>query len=115
MLLVGSVFSTRAAYTSLYVFGDALSTTTDNSANNQYYYGKRYSNGRVWVEVLAQRQGIGIGNNWSYFDCNSSNLAKNVANFSITPTVASNALFVVWVNNSDLFDAIMTAPNTNQS
>jgi phospholipase/lecithinase/hemolysin len=115
ILLFGSVLSTRAAFTSLYVFGDALSTTTNNSAANQYYYGNRYSNGRVWVEVLAQRQGIPVAMNWSYFDCNSSNLVKNVNNFNISPSAAANALVVVWVNNSDLFDAVMTAPNTNQS
>lgn len=105
------------AYTSLYVFGDALSTTTNNSSGalTSYYYGKRYSNGRVWVEVLAQRQAVPVAMNWSYFDCNSSNLVKNVNSFNISPSIAANALFVVWVNNSDLFDAVMTAPNTNQS
>ena len=109
------VLPTHAAFTSLYVFGDALSTTTNNQTGGPNYYGGRYCNGRIWVEVLAQRQGIGISNNWSYFDCNSSNLVKNVQNFNIKASVASNALFVVWVNNSDLFDAVLSAPNTNQS
>jgi phospholipase/lecithinase/hemolysin len=109
------VLPTQAVFTSLYVFGDALSTTTNNLAANKYYYGKRYSNGRVWVEVLAQRQGAAIGNNWSYFDCNSSNLVTNVKNFNITQSVASNALFVVWVNNSDLYDEVLNAATTNQT
>jgi len=119
ILLLGfGIFPVHAAFNSLYVFGDALSTTTNNTGASSFpsdYYGQRYSNGRVWVEVLAQRQGVGISNNWSYFDCNSTNLVNNVKNFNITQSAASNALFVVWVNNSDLFDAVMNAPNTNQS
>jgi phospholipase/lecithinase/hemolysin len=105
ILLLGSVVvPTQAAFTSLYVFGDGLSTTTNNPTAGKYYYGLRRSNGRVWVEVLAQRQGLTISNNWSYFDCNSSKLVTNVKNFNIAQSVASNALFVVWVNNSDLYD-----------
>jgi phospholipase/lecithinase/hemolysin len=97
-------FQAHAAYSSLYVFGDGLSTTTNNpSILTQSYYGKRRSNGRVWCEVLAQRQGVGISNNWSYFDCNSANLVANVQNFK-APSDAANTLFVIWVNNSDLFD-----------
>lgn len=119
ILLFGFVvLPTHAAFTSLYVFGDALSTTTNNTGASSFpkdYYGNRYSNGRVWVEVLAQRQGVGISNNWSYFDCNSSNLVNNVKNFNITQSAAANALFVVWVNNSDLFDAVMNAPDTKQT
>ena len=59
-LLFGSViFSAKAAFTNLYVFGDGISTTTNNTSGlSSYYYGQRYSNGRVWVEVLAQRQGL---------------------------------------------------------
>jgi phospholipase/lecithinase/hemolysin len=100
----------HASYSSLYIFGDALSTTTNNTQVGTNYFGKRYSNGRVWVEVLAQRQGLGISNNWSYFDCNSSNLVTNAGNFSAPPN-ASNALFIVWVNNSDLYD--LAVDNTN--
>jgi phospholipase/lecithinase/hemolysin len=109
------VLPAHAAFTSLYVFGDALSTTTNNQTGGPNYYGKRFCNGRVWVEVLAQRQGIGISNNWSYFDCNSANLVTNANKFTITQANATNALFVIWCNNSDLFDAVVSAPNTNQS
>src|SRR5271154_2556254 len=108
VILAGGMAALPArAFTSLYVFGDALSTTTNNTQSSSYptdYYGNRYSNGRVWVEVLAQRQGIGISNNWSYFDCNSAKMATNVQKFSITPAAAASALFVVWANNSDLYD-----------
>jgi phospholipase/lecithinase/hemolysin len=111
LLFEGILVPAQAAYTSLYVFGDALSTTTNNTSGlTQYYYGKRYSNGRVWVEVLAQRQGLPYNpnNNWSYFDCNSANLVANVNKFT-APADAATALFVIWVNNSDMFDEALNA------
>lgn len=113
VLLLGLIAApAHAAFNSLYVFGDALSTTTNNTSGmTSYYYGNRFSNGRVWVEVLAQRQGLTIKNNWSYFDCNSSNLVQNVQKFNITPQDAANGLFVVWVNNSDLFDTVLSLAN----
>ena len=55
------VFPARAAFTSLYVFGDTVSSTTSNVLSypeSTFYYGQRFSNGRAWVEVLAQRQGL---------------------------------------------------------
>lgn len=105
LLFGAAVLSGKAAFSSMYVFGDGLSTTTNNTSGlTSIYYGGRYSNGRVWVEVLAQRQGINIANNWSYFNDNSANLVTNLKSF--TTTIPANALVVVWVNNSDLFDEV---------
>ena len=130
VLLFGLVVCpAQAAFTSIYIFGDTVSTTTNNtspypSATN--FFGRRYTNGRVWVEVLAQeradqqllvlhQQSYSVSytnltslttnwsyssNNWSYFDDYSSDLVKNVGNFK-APTNATNALFVVWVNDAD--------------
>ena len=106
ILLFGSViFSAQAAFTNLYVFGDGITTTTDNTSGLPFYLGQRYSNGRVWVEVLAQRQGLPYdpNKNWSYFGNTSTTMVANVISFSITPSSASNALFVIWVNCADLF------------
>jgi phospholipase/lecithinase/hemolysin len=105
LLLGSAVFPAQGAFTALYIFGDALSTTTDNPSIGQYYYGQRYSNGRVWVEVLAQRQGLtyDFNKNWSYFGNTSTSLVANISSFSITPSAASNALFVIWVNDADLY------------
>jgi len=90
-----------AAFTSLYAFGDGVSTTT-NSPGGSIYYGKRYCNGRVWIEVLAQWQGLTYvsNRNWSYFGQYSPNLAANVNSFP-APSDASTALFIIWVNNAD--------------
>jgi phospholipase/lecithinase/hemolysin len=123
-----AVFPARAAFTSLYVFGDGVSTTTNNTGGQPaLYYGLRYCNGRVWVELLAQQLGLTnnywyatnssnqvsytnltaittnwsySSNNWSYFGDTSGNLAANVKTFT-APLDASNALFVVWVNDAD--------------
>jgi phospholipase/lecithinase/hemolysin len=128
VLLFGLVVCpAHAAFSSIYIFGDGVSTSTNNtspypSATN--YYGQRYSNGRVWVEVLAQRQGLGANsitttnwsyssNNWSYLGDYSSDLVKNVGSFK-APTNATNALFVVWVNDADFTsDVINCATNIN--
>jgi phospholipase/lecithinase/hemolysin len=110
ILLFGSgIFQTQAAFTSLYIFGDALSTTADTPTPMPAadYYGTRDSNGRVWVEVLAQRQGLTYdpSKNKSYFDHNSAISLADVKNFTITPANVTNALFIVWVCNSDTYDA----------
>ena len=105
-LLLGTViFPAQAAFTNLYIFGDSLSTTTNNPSPGPLYYGKRYSNGRVWVEVLAQRQGLTYdpNKNWSYFYNSSTTMLASVSSFSITASAASNALFVIWVNCADLW------------
>jgi len=104
----------QAAFSSLYVFGDALSSTADGAAS-QYYYGGRDSNGRVWVEVLAQRQGLVYDptKNVSYYDHNSATLVSDVNNFQAPPDVA-NDLFIVWVCNADTYDAAFVPDNAAQ-
>jgi phospholipase/lecithinase/hemolysin len=105
LLLGSAVFPAQAAFTSLYIFGDSISTTTSMPSPSSSSYGQRYSNGRVWVEVLAQRQGLTYdpNKNWSAFANYSINVVTNVSNFN-APANASNALFVIWVNNADLYD-----------
>jgi phospholipase/lecithinase/hemolysin len=110
--------SSSAAFTNIYVFGDTLSATTNivgktNAPGGQYFYGQRWSNGRVWVEALAQMQGMTFrhANNNSYYDHNSTLLANEVTGFSATD--ATNSLFVVWVCNADTFDVASITPPPN--
>jgi phospholipase/lecithinase/hemolysin len=113
-LLVFVGIQAEAAFSSLYVFGDTLSSTADPTAPGPpYFYGQRDSNGRVWVEVLAQRQGLKFDNskNSSYWDHNSSILSGELNNFA-PPTDVGNDLFIVWVCNADTFDAASTAINS---
>jgi len=95
----------QAAFTNLYVFGDTVSTTT-TSPGGTSYYGNRYSNGRIWIEVLAQQQGLTYdpNKNTSYYDHNSADLITELSSFS--PTSATNSLFIVWVVNADFVDDI---------
>ena len=112
-LLFGSaVFPAQAAFTNLYVFGDSISATTDNPTLGPNFYGRRYSNGRVWIEVLAQRQGLTLypTNNWSYFGNTSTSMVANVSSFHSN---ATNALFVIWVNNADLYYPAQNGTNMN--
>ncbi len=126
VLLVGlAVCPAQAAFTNLYIFGDAVSTTTNNTTlypSPTNFFGQRYSNGRVWVEVLAQQQGLGANsitnanwsyssNDWSYDGDYSSELVANVSHFT-APTNATNALFIVWVNDADfVYDVINYGTN----
>lgn len=106
-LFILIAFPAHAAFMSLYVFGDGLSSTVDTTfPGSPLYYGQRYSNGRVWVEVLAQRQGLtyAASKNNSYWDHNSAAVVTDVKNFTAPPDVA-NDLFIVWVCNADTFDA----------
>ncbi|HEY5910137.1 MAG TPA: SGNH/GDSL hydrolase family protein [Verrucomicrobiae bacterium] len=93
-----------AAFSSLYVFGDGVSTTTNNTNPSvaYLYYGHRFCNGRVWIEVLAERQGLPFDHdrNWSYFGHYSSDLVANVNRFT-APADSTTALFVVWVSDAD--------------
>ena len=145
IFLVGLfIFPAQAAFTSLYIFGDGVSTTTNNPLSGTVpYYGLRRSNGRVWVELLAQQLGLtnnfwysnspannlsytnlsASSTNWSYSSNNlsylgnySSNLMTELNSFG-APANASNALFVVWVNDADFVGDMGTiyAPNSQSS
>ena len=110
-LLGPLVFPAQAAFTSLYIFGDGASTTT-NGPGGPYFYGKRFSNGRVWVEVLAQWQGLTYDSNknWSYYGHDSTNMLNHVTSFSAPD--ASNALFVVWCADADfVWNALYSGTN----
>jgi phospholipase/lecithinase/hemolysin len=116
-LLFGlAVLPANAAFKSLYVFGDSLSATADPKApGGQYFYGQRWSNGRVWVEVLAQRQGLtyNAANNNSYWDHNSAISVTDIKKF-VAPLDVANDLFIVWVCNADTFDAALASDNSSQ-
>ena len=114
VLLCWSVqlLSAKAAFTSLQIFGDGVCTTT-NSPGGAEFHGNRFSNGRVWVEVLAQRQGLTYqsNRNWSFFGHDSPNLLQSITNYTAPADVAT-MLCVVWSNDADFvnftsqFDAV---------
>jgi hypothetical protein len=103
LLFASAAFSAPAAFTGLYAFGDGVCTTTNNTSGGSLYYSNSFCNGRVWIQVLAQRQGLPYitSNNMSYFGQYSANLVSAVTSFN-APTNASNALFIVWVCDADL-------------
>ena len=116
LVFIMTAVSARADFSSLYVFGDALSATADPvSSGPPYFYGQRDSNGRVWIEVLAQRQGLtyDTSKNISYYNHNSGEVLTDVTNFK-QPADVSTALFVVWVCNADTFDAAQNHDNSVQ-
>lgn len=105
---------TAAPYTSIHVFGDGACTTTHNTSPSTPRYGNRYCNGRVWIEVLCQWQGLPyqVALNNSYFGHDSDALLGTTSNYVAPPDVAT-ALVIVWVNDADLvlaLNASATAP-----
>jgi phospholipase/lecithinase/hemolysin len=117
VLLFGLVvLPARAAFNSLFVFGDSLSATADPSApGGTYFYGQRDSNGRVWVEVLAQRQGLtyDASKNNSYWNHTSAEVAADLNNFTAPSDVGSD-LFIIWVCNADTYDAASVLDTPSQ-
>ena len=113
LFLIGLAIFPAHAFTSLYIFGDCLSAASGNNVIANGYYGDRWSNGRVWVEVFAQRQGLVFkaDTNTCYFG-NTSGLMLSEVNSFVPPKDAANALVVIWVNNADMYYPA-TAGNPN--
>ena len=103
-----------AGFSSMYVFGDSLSAVS--GGGTQYppppgisvdnYWNGRFSNGQVWVEYLAARQGIpfNANNNFCGFGNDSSLIYHNLVygNWHRPPDI-STALYVLWSACSDCF------------
>lgn len=96
-----------AGFSSVYVFGDGVCNTNVTPSGGTPYYGNRYCNGKVWVEVLAGWQGETLlgTNNVSYFGHDSALLKTSVQTFAAPPDAATS-LFIVWSNDADYVDEI---------
>ena len=104
----------HAAYSSLYLFGDSLSAVA--GGGTQYapppgtsvdnYFQGRFSNGRVWIEYLAEQQGIPFdpAHDFSNFGDAASEVYQNIiyGNYFPPPDIASS-LYVFWSGCSDCF------------
>ncbi len=103
-----------AGFSSMFVFGDSLSAVS--GGGTQYppppgtsvdnYWNGRFSNGRVWVEYLADLEGITLNtnNDYSWFGGGSGSIQKTLVggNFFPPPDFA-NALCIFWPACSDCF------------
>ena len=104
----------RAAWTSMYIFGDSLSAVAGGGtqyppppgASAANYWNGRFSNGQVWVEYLAAEQGIpfNTNNDFSDFGDTSDEAYQNITagNYYPPPDVATS-LYVYWTACSDCF------------
>ncbi|WP_199333773.1 SGNH/GDSL hydrolase family protein [Oculatella sp. FACHB-28] len=111
----------------LVVFGDSLSDTGTvfRATNGAYppnppYFQGRYSNGRVWVEYLADRLSLSTSqiDNHAYGGATSSSysnglvpgLLSQVQSFTQThSSVNSTALYVVWAGANDYLQGVNDA------
>ncbi len=97
----------EATFSSIYVFGDGVCTTTATPTPADQYHEGRFCNGKVWVEVLSKWQGVtySTSNNLSYFGHNSAELKDNATAFEASEDVATS-LFIVWCNDADFVDFV---------
>jgi phospholipase/lecithinase/hemolysin len=118
-------------FSRIFVFGDSLSDTGNLfRLSGGYppppYFEGRFSNGRLWVEQLADALGMSIipGDNYavggattSYFNSNNGvngrvypGLLQEITSFKATRSAAEaeGALFVVWAGANDFFVALAT-------
>lgn len=110
LLLAFPASKAFASFSSIYVFGDGVSTTTTNlppinAPSSVLYYQNTNCNGRVWVEVMSQWHGLAydVSKNVSYFGQESVALLENV-NSAGTFTDGATALVFVWCNNADFVE-----------
>ncbi len=110
-----------AGVSNIFVFGDGVSNTNNAPSGSALaYYGNRFCNGRVFVEVLAGWQGVVFDTtkNVSDFGNDSSVLvsyANNLNLSSLTEQQKADALFILWANNADYVDStgVIPLPWTN--
>jgi phospholipase/lecithinase/hemolysin len=125
-LMTSVVLSTKqpAPIQQLVVFGDSLSDTgvVYRATNGLYppnppYYQGRYSNGRVWVEYLAEALAIKQVNNFACGGATTVNGRENlvpgllaqVQSFvQTTPQLSSSALYVLWAGANDYLQGANT-------
>lgn len=101
--LIGLMTQVHAAgFTSIHAFGDSLSTTTDTPDPSDDYYGGRYCNGRIWIEVLAGWQGLSYvsSQNDSSFGNDIEDVAADLPTYT-APVDVSTALYILWVSGAD--------------
>ncbi len=126
VVLTTSIQNTHSI-TQLYVFGDSLSDvgTVFRATGGMYppnppYFQGRYSNGRVWVEYLADRLHLSSNqtNNFAYGGATTGSernslvpgLLTQVQLFTQThEQVHSNALYVLWAGANDYLQGVSSA------
>jgi phospholipase/lecithinase/hemolysin len=106
--------NTRAGFSSIYVFGDSLSAVS--GGGTQYppppgtsvgnYWNGRFSNGRVWVEYLAEILGVSFNpnNDFATFGNGSGSIYRTLiyGNY-YPPSDLAASLCIVWPACSDCF------------
>ncbi len=123
------IFSTPSSgqINELYVFGDSLSDMGNvfrasgglYPPNSPYFQG-RYSNGRVWVEYLADRLNLSATqiNNFAYGGATSGSDRNSLVPGLLTQaqsftqshkSINSNALYVLWAGANDYLQGASSA------
>ncbi|WP_235526331.1 SGNH/GDSL hydrolase family protein [Nostoc piscinale] len=127
MVVLTNSFASTHPIAGLYVFGDSLSDTgmVFQATGGMYppsstYFQGRYSNGRVWVEYLADRLHLSSKhtNNFAYGGATTGNVGNSyvpnlltqVKSFTQTHQKTNpNALYIVWAGANDYLQGVNNA------
>ncbi|WP_242051462.1 SGNH/GDSL hydrolase family protein [Nostoc sp. FACHB-280] len=127
MVVLTNSFASTHPIAGLYVFGDSLSDTgmVFQATGGMYppsstYFQGRYSNGRVWVEYLADRLHLPSqqSNNFAYGGATTGNVGNNYVPNLLTQVKSftqshqktdPNALYVVWAGANDYLQGVNNA------
>jgi len=116
------------SFNKIFIFGDSLSDNgylnkrIDEISENQYvnplapnspiYYHSRFTNGKVWPEILAEKLNIPINSSFNYAYGGATviqpslvpNLSSQIQTYLYTHLTADpNGLYIVWIGINDLF------------
>jgi len=116
LLFILAALPATASFTSLYCFGDGVCTTTHphQPANQPLYHEGRFCNGRVWVELLTNWQGLPYdpAKNDSDFGHDSVKLLAfaNAFDDTFPAPDAATSLVIVWAANADMVEFLSKQP-----
>jgi phospholipase/lecithinase/hemolysin len=139
-VVLASSWATAAQFSSILSFGDSLSDAGNVSSNTfglipgPAYFNGRFSNGPIWLDVVAQSQGLAaprpalapfpqpgasnfaiggsrVNTNAVFFGQPVPSFTSTVAGYVATgPAVGSDTLVTIWIGSNDYLSGGLPAP-----
>lgn len=114
VLFVATLAMSAEAYDRIYAFGDSLSDTGNIPAPAPDYFDGRYSNGKLWIEILSPKLGFPYQrtNNHAQADSPTATVLQQTKDFSSSGNL-EESLFVLWGGGVDFINAATLGFNDN--
>lgn len=97
------------AYDAIVAFGDSDTDTGNLPSSPPEYWNKRFSNGPVWIEYLAQLLGLAYDSsaNFAVSGEEAADLGTQIDRFP-GPGSASDVIYVIWAGSNDILNHFTT-------